>query len=55
MPGTLEEDHTFGITEIGTAIGFAGLFAFLMLTKLATKPLVPQNHPLLEESLHHHI
>jgi len=55
MPGTLAEEHTFGITEIGIALGFAGLFAYLMLSKLAQKPLVPQNHPFLEESLHHHI
>ncbi|HEY0897671.1 MAG TPA: quinol:cytochrome C oxidoreductase, partial [Sphingobacteriaceae bacterium] len=45
----------FGIIEIGTALGFAGLVAFLMLTNLAKKPLVPANHPFLEESLHHHI
>ncbi|WP_207422051.1 quinol:cytochrome C oxidoreductase [Desertivirga brevis] len=55
MPGTMEEHHTFGITEIGIALGFAGLFAYLMLTKLAEKPLVAKNHPFLEESLHHHI
>jgi len=55
MPGTMGEEHTFGITEIGIALGFAGLFAYLMLTKLAQKPLVAKNHPFLEESLHHHI
>ena len=55
MPGSLESNRDFGITEIGIAIGFVGLFTFLMLTKLASKPLVPQNHPLLEESLHHQI
>jgi hypothetical protein len=55
MPGSLEEHRDFGITEIGIALGFVGLFSFLMLSKLASKPLVPQNHPLLEESLHHQI
>jgi len=55
MPGAMGEHHTFGITEIGIALGFAGLFAFLMLSKLAEKPLVAKNHPFLEESLHHHI
>jgi hypothetical protein len=55
MPGSLESHRTFGITEIGIAIGFAGLFSFLMLSRLASKPLVAQNHPLLEESLHHQI
>jgi hypothetical protein len=55
MPGSLESHRDFGITEIGIAVGFVGLFTFLMLSKLATKPLVAQNHPLLEESLHHQI
>lgn len=55
MPGTVAEHRGFGIIEVGTALGFAGLVAFLMLTNLAKKPLVPANHPFLEESLHHHI
>lgn len=55
MPGTVEEHPAFGITEIGIAIGFAGLFAYLMLSKLSQKPLIPKNHPFLEESLHHSI
>jgi hypothetical protein len=55
MPGTVAEHRGFGIIEIGTALGFAGLFAFLMMTQLSKKPLVPSNHPFLEESLHHHI
>lgn len=55
MPGTVAEHRSFGIIEIGTALGFAGLFSFLMLTQLAKKPLVAQNHPFLDESLHHHI
>lgn len=55
MPGTVEEHRTFGIVEIGTAIGFAGLFSFLMLNQLSKKSLVPPNHPFLQESLHHQI
>lgn len=55
MPGTVGSHRDFGITEIGTAIGFFGLFSFLMLTQLAKKPLVAKNHPFLEESLHHSI
>lgn len=55
MPGTVESHRDFGITEIGTAIGFAGLFSFLMLSQLAKKPLVAKNHPFLEESLHHSV
>ncbi|MXV17629.1 quinol:cytochrome C oxidoreductase [Hufsiella ginkgonis] len=55
MPGTVSKHRTFGITEIGIAIGFAGTFAFFMLNALSKRPLVPKNHPFLEESLHHHI
>lgn len=55
MPGTVEQHRTFGIVEIGTAIGFAGLFTFLMLNQLSKKSLVPPNHPFLQESIHHQI
>ncbi len=55
MPGTVAEHRGFGIIEIGTALGFAGLFVFLMLSQLSKKALVPIHHPFLEESLHHQI
>ncbi|OCX51060.1 quinol:cytochrome C oxidoreductase [Mucilaginibacter sp. PPCGB 2223] len=45
-----------GWIEAGVAVGFAGLFTFLMLTALSKfKALAPKNHPFLQESLHHHI
>jgi len=55
MPGTVEMNRSFGIIEIGTAIGFTGLFTFLVLSKLSKHALAPAKHPLLEESLHHQI
>lgn len=55
MPGTLAENAGFGIVEIGTAIGFVGLFTFSVLTSLSKAPLAPKNHPFLEESLNHQI
>lgn len=56
MPGAVEEGHNgFGIVEIGTAIGFVGLFTFTVLTSLSKKPLIAKNHPLLQESLHHQL
>ncbi len=55
MPGTVAEHRGFGLIEIGTFIGFAGLFSFLMLTQLSKKSLVPVHHPFLEESLNHQI
>jgi len=42
--------------EITIFLGFAGLFMFTMLTALSKfNSLIPKKHPLLEESLHHHI
>jgi len=44
----------FGLLEIGTFLGYLGLFAWVVATWLAKASLVPKNHPYLEESLHHH-
>lgn len=55
MPGTVEEHRGFGLSEIGAALGFGGVFTFLMLNKLSKHSLAPKNHPFLEESLHHQI
>jgi hypothetical protein len=57
MPATVgAKGRGFGYEEIGTFIGFAGLFSFLFFTALSKfKSLVPKNHPFLQESLHHHI
>jgi hypothetical protein len=43
-----------GFIEIGSFLGFAGMFAFVVARALKTAPLVPKNHPYLEESLKHH-
>lgn len=55
MPGTVAEHHHFDFIEIGTAIGFVGLFTFTVLTALSKKPLIAKNHPFLQESLNHHL
>ncbi|QBR12148.1 MULTISPECIES: quinol:cytochrome C oxidoreductase [unclassified Sphingobacterium] len=55
MPGTVENHRGFGIVEIGTAIGFVGLFTFLVMSKLSKHALAPKHHPFLDESLHHQI
>lgn len=55
MPGTVESHRGFGVIEIGTAIGFVGLFTFLVMSKLSKHGLAPKNHPFLDESLHHQI
>ena len=60
MPGAVgPQSHWYteiGIIEIAAFLGFAGLFIFTMLTSLSKfKSLAPKKHPLLEESLYHHI
>jgi hypothetical protein len=56
MPGAVEEGHNgFSIIEVGTAIGFVGLFTFTVLNALSKKPLIAKNHPFLQESLNHHL
>lgn len=55
MPGTVEMHRGFGWIEVGTALGFVGLFTFLVMSKLSRHALAPAKHPLLKESLHHQI
>jgi len=43
----------FGILEIGTYLGFLGLFALVVTNTLSKASLVPRNHPYLEESIYH--
>jgi hypothetical protein len=54
-PGTVGKGWTIGFIEIGTAIGYLGLFIWSTLSELSKASLVPKNHPMLVESLHHHI
>lgn len=54
-PGTLKESGGFGFLEIGMAMVFGVAFLFVVLSGLAKMPLIGKNHPLLEESMHHHI
>ncbi len=55
MPGSVGKHWEFGILEIGTFIGFLGLFLFVVFRSLAKAPLVVKNHPFLDESKHLHI
>lgn len=54
-PGTLQDKGGFGLIEIGLLAVYAGSFLFVVLSSLAKKPLVAKNHPMLQESLNHHI
>lgn len=44
-----------GLLEIGTFIGFLGLFFYYSFSRLEKAALVPQNDPYLQESYHHHV
>ncbi|HET6555759.1 MAG TPA: hypothetical protein VFG54_00500 [Prolixibacteraceae bacterium] len=52
FPAVLHEAR-FGLLEIGTFLGFSGLFALVVTNTLAKASLVPRNHPYLEESIYH--
>ena len=53
MPGTVGHEWHIGWMEIGTTIGFLGLFLIVTLNALGKASLVSKNHPYLGESLHH--
>lgn len=55
MPGTVGGLWTLGLVQIGTLLGFAGLFMFVVFTALTKKPLQIKRHPMYVESTHHHI
>ena len=55
QPGIMGKDWQLGFTEFGTMIGFLGAFIYSTLTELSKATLVPKNHPMLQETLHHHI
>ncbi len=54
MPDFLKSP-ALGIIEIGVFAGVAGLFLFAFSKALAKAPLIPINHPYLDESIHHHL
>ena len=55
MPGTTKGHSDFGFLEVGSIMIYFGIFALITLTFLSKALLIPKNHPLLEESIHHDI
>jgi hypothetical protein len=53
FPGSSIAVH-FGFIEIGSFLGFAGLFILTTGYYLSNASLVPLKHPYIEESYHHH-
>lgn len=54
-PGTLKENGAFGFLELGLLFIYSGVFMYVVLNHLSKAPLFAKNHPMLKESLHHHI
>ncbi|MCF8233660.1 MAG: hypothetical protein K9G67_01975 [Bacteroidales bacterium] len=54
MPGARGEHH-IGLLEIGSFLGYLGLFAWVVGRSMNKRALIPENHPLLEESTEHHL
>ncbi len=52
MPGTVGAHWHLGLMELGIALGFLGLFVFVVMSQLAKYPIVVKSHPYLEESKH---
>lgn len=55
MGGSMGNHAYIGALEIGMALLFLGFFIRIILTNLTKAPLMPVNHPFLDESLHHEI
>src|SRR5690606_36373450 len=54
-PGTLKANCGFGFMEIGLAVMYASAFLYVILNQMSKVPLVAKNHPMLQESMNHHI
>jgi hypothetical protein len=55
QPGTLGQNGGFGLMEIGMLLVYGSAFVFVVMSNLSKRSLVAKNHPMLEESYHHHI
>jgi hypothetical protein len=44
-----------GFLELGTFLGFIGLFFYFVFGQLEKASLVPKNNPYIEETAHHHV
>ena len=54
-PGVMKFDGGFGLLEIGLILVFLAAFLYVAFWRMSKAPLYAKNHPMLEESLHHHV
>lgn len=59
MPGTLHENGGLDLgtifVELGMTMIYASVFIYAVWYGLSKRPLIAKNHPMLDESIHHHI
>ena len=55
-PGSMKAEAGIGFVEIGSFLLFLGVFTFIVLKSLASRPLLVKSHPYLEEgkAIHSH-
>jgi hypothetical protein len=54
-PGVMKGEGGVGFLELGVFLIFAAAFLFVVLNALSKLQLVAKNHPMMEESMNHHI
>ncbi|MFN8342174.1 MAG: quinol:cytochrome C oxidoreductase [Cyclobacteriaceae bacterium] len=54
-PGVMQFHGGLGFLEIGLGLVFISAFLYVVLNSLSKFPLVAKQHPMMEESMHHHI
>jgi hypothetical protein len=54
-PGVMQNNGSVGFLEIGLGLVFLAVYLLVVLGSLSKIPLVGKNHPMLQESLNHHI
>ncbi|MEM9895581.1 MAG: quinol:cytochrome C oxidoreductase [Bacteroidota bacterium] len=54
-PGTIGENSGFGFLELGLIMVYLSAFVYVTFNTLSKAKLFANNHPMLKESLHHHI
>ena len=54
-PGTVGESGGFGFLEVGLILVHLSAFLYVAYSALAKAPLFAKNHPMLNETMHHHI
>jgi len=54
-PGIMQNSGGVGFMEIGMTLIYGAAFIYITLNSLSKMPLVAKNHPMMQESLHHHI